>query len=482
MGPSFGRRDPDSRGYYGEYGGRFVPETLVAPVEELERSLLCGAADAGFRRELAGSAARLRRAADAALRGAAADGIARRRAHLPEARGPRPHRRAQDQQRARAGAARRSGWESGVSSPRPAPGSTASRPPRSARCSGLECDVYMGAEDMERQSLNVFRMRLLGAEVPQVDAGARTLKDAINEAMRDWVTNVADTLLPARLGARSASLSADGPRVPVGHRPGGARAVSTRRPAARRRSSPASAAAATPWASSTRSSTSARAAGRCRSGGRGITPGQHAARFAGGSAGVLQGTRSYVLQDDDGNIELTHSISAGLDYAAVGPEHAWLHDARPRRIHLDRRRRGADGVPAPGARRRHPARARVVARDRARVRLAPRMPPRSDAARQSVGPRRQGRPERAESARQERTRWRASTARVRAARAQRRARAASSPTSRPAIPIRRDRREILMRARARRRRRARSRRAVLGSAGRRAGHPARHRARPRRRR
>ena len=121
---------------------------------------------------------------------------------------------------------------------------------------GLECHVYMGAEDMERQALNVFRMRLLGAEVCRVDAGSRTLKDAINEAMRDWVTNVARHLLPARLGARPASVSADGPRVPVGHRPRGARADSRARPAGcPTRSSPASAAAATPWASSTRSST-----------------------------------------------------------------------------------------------------------------------------------------------------------------------------------------------------------------------------------
>ena len=123
---------------------------------------------------------------------------------------------------------------------------------------GLECDVYMGAEDMARQALNVFRMQLLGATVRRVDAGSRTLKDAINEAMRDWVTNVDRQLLPARLGARPASVSADGARVPVGDRPGGARAVPRRRSAGcPTRSSPASAAAATRWASSTRSSTTA---------------------------------------------------------------------------------------------------------------------------------------------------------------------------------------------------------------------------------
>ena len=193
---------------------------------------------------------------------------------------------------------------------------------------GLECDVYMGAEDMERQSLNVFRMQLLGATVRRVDAGARTLKDAINEAMRDWVANVADSyyLLGSVLGphpyplmvrefqsvigqeARQQCLEAIGrlPDAIVACVGGGSNAMGifdafiadTARPADRRRSR------RTPHPA-----------------------GEHAARFAGGSSGVLQGTRSYVLQDGNGNIELTHSISAGLDYAAVGPEHAWLHDS-----------------------------------------------------------------------------------------------------------------------------------------------------------
>ena len=193
---------------------------------------------------------------------------------------------------------------------------------------GLDCDVYMGAEDMERQSLNVFRMQLLGATVRRVDAGARTLKDAINEAMRDWVTNVADSyyLLGSVLGphpyplmvrefqsvigqeARRQCLEAIGrlPDAIVACVGGGSNAMGI--------------------FDAFIADDSVRLIG-VEAGGYGIQPGEHAARFAGGSSGVLQGTRSYVLQDENGNIELTHSISAGLDYAAVGPEHAWLHDS-----------------------------------------------------------------------------------------------------------------------------------------------------------
>ncbi|HWF84043.1 MAG TPA: tryptophan synthase subunit beta, partial [Vicinamibacterales bacterium] len=189
------------------------------------------------------------------------------------------------------------------------------------------CHVYMGAEDMERQALNVFRMRLLGADVLSVEAGSRTLKDAINEAMRDWVTNVSDTyyLLGSVLGphpyplmvrefqsvigreARAQILELSGrlPDAIVACVGGGSNAIGI-----------FDAFIADPGV---------RLIG-VEAGGEQIVRGRHAARFAGGSAGVLQGTRTFVLQDDDGNIELTHSISAGLDYAAVGPEHAWLRE------------------------------------------------------------------------------------------------------------------------------------------------------------
>ena len=158
---------------------------------------------------------------------------------------------------------------------------------------GLECDVYMGAEDMERQSLNVFRMQLLGATVRQVDAGSRTLKDAINEAMRDWVTNVADSyyLLGSVLGPHPYPLMVREFQSVIGQEARRQCLELLGRPAGRR-SSPASAAAATPWASSTPSSPmpSVRLIG-VEAGGHGITPGEHAARFAGGSSGVLQGTQ-----------------------------------------------------------------------------------------------------------------------------------------------------------------------------------------------
>jgi tryptophan synthase beta chain len=192
---------------------------------------------------------------------------------------------------------------------------------------GLECVVYMGTEDMRRQALNVFRMRLLGATVEGVDSGARTLKDAINEAMRDWVARPHDThyLLGSALGphpyplmvrefqsvigreARRQMLEQAGrlPHIVVACVGGGSNAIGIFDAFLEDRD--------------------VRLIG-VEAGGEKIAPGRHAARFAGGSTGVLQGTRTFVLQDDAGNIELTHSISAGLDYAAVGPEHAWLRE------------------------------------------------------------------------------------------------------------------------------------------------------------
>ena len=195
---------------------------------------------------------------------------------------------------------------------------------------GLDCVVYMGSEDMRRQALNVFRMQLLGAEVREVDSGSRTLKDAINEALRDWVTNVADTyyLLGSALGphpyplmvrdfqsvigseARAQILEQAG-RLPdcliacVG---GGSNSIGLFHPLL--------------------GDDSVRMIG-VEAGGRGSELGEHAARFngsGGGRPGVLQGTMSYVLQDERGQIATTHSISAGLDYPSIGPEHAWLHD------------------------------------------------------------------------------------------------------------------------------------------------------------
>ena len=196
---------------------------------------------------------------------------------------------------------------------------------------GLECVVYMGSEDMRRQALNVFRMQLLGAEVREVDSGSRTLKDAINEALRDWVTNIADTyyLLGSALGphpypmmvrdfqrvigdeAREQILEEEG-RLPdclVACVGGGSNSIGLFYPFL--------------------GDESVRMIG-VEAGGTGSELGQHAARFnaaGGGRPGVLQGTMSYVLQDERGQIATTHSISAGLDYPSIGPEHAFLHDA-----------------------------------------------------------------------------------------------------------------------------------------------------------
>ncbi len=190
---------------------------------------------------------------------------------------------------------------------------------------GLDCHVYMGTDDMERQALNVFRMRLLGAEVRGVDAGSRTLKDAINEAMRDWVTNVADTyyLLGSVLGPHPYPLMVREFQSIIGREAEQQLLDLTGR-------LPTAIVACVGGGSNAMGIFDAFVEDRevrligVEAGGEAILRGRHAARFAGGSTGILQGTRTFVLQDDDGNIELTHSISAGLDYAAVGPEHAWL--------------------------------------------------------------------------------------------------------------------------------------------------------------
>ena len=190
---------------------------------------------------------------------------------------------------------------------------------------GLDCFVYMGSEDMERQALNVFRMRLLGATVRRVEAGSRTLKDAINEAMRDWVTNVEDTyyVLGSVLGPHPYPLMVREFQSVIG-REARAQIVEL---AGRLPDAVVACVGGGSNAMGIFDAFIGDAAVRLigvEAGGEEIVKGRHAARFAGGSAGILQGTRTFVLQDDNGNIELTHSISAGLDYAGVGPEHSWL--------------------------------------------------------------------------------------------------------------------------------------------------------------
>jgi tryptophan synthase beta chain len=317
-------RDPDARGYFGEFGGRYVPETLVEPVEALEHAYLAARADPAFLAELdrllehyvgrptpVWEAARL----TGAWRGAR---IFLKREDLTHTGAHKINNALGQALLARRMGKRRIVAETGA-------GQHGVASATACALLGLDCCVYMGSEDMDRQALNVFRMRLLGAEVVRVDAGSRTLKDAINEAMRDWVTNVGDSyyLLGSVLGphpyplmvrefqsvigreARAQILDQIGrlPDAIVACVGGGSNAIGI--------------------FDAFIGDRDVRLIG-VEAGGERIARGRHAARFAGGSPGVLQGTRTFVLQDDDGNIELTHSISAGLDYAAVGPEHAWL--------------------------------------------------------------------------------------------------------------------------------------------------------------
>jgi len=194
---------------------------------------------------------------------------------------------------------------------------------------GLECVVYMGAVDMERQSLNVFRMRLMGAEVRAVTSGQKTLKDAVNEAMRDWVTNVRSThyILGSALGSHPYPMMVRDFHRVIGQE-------TKTQLLAREGRLPDEMVACVGGGSNAigfffdfLEDRSVRLVG-VEAGGRGIKRGEHAARFEGGKLGVLQGAKTYILQDPDGQIELTHSVSAGLDYAAIGPEHAYYRDCK----------------------------------------------------------------------------------------------------------------------------------------------------------
>ncbi len=317
---------PDATGHFGPYGGRFVPETLMAPLDELERAYLAAREDPAFRAELddllrnyAGRPTPLycARRLSEALAGAR---IYLKREDLLHTGAHKINNCLGQVLLARRMGKKRIIAETGAGQHGVATATVAA-------LFGLECIVYMGEEDMRRQRLNVFRMRLLGARVEAVRTGSRTLKDAISEAMRDWVTNVGTTyyLLGSALGthpyplmvrdfqsvigqeARRQILDAEG-RLPdtifacVG---GGSNAIGI-----------------------FHSFIDDEGVGLVgvEAGGSGPELGRHAARFSGGSPGVLQGAYSYLLQDEDGQVALTHSVSAGLDYALVGPEHAWLHD------------------------------------------------------------------------------------------------------------------------------------------------------------
>jgi tryptophan synthase beta chain len=326
---------PDKRGRFGPFGGRYVPETLVAPLEELERAFNEARLDPAFRQELdsllhnfAGRptplqfASRLTEHLGGAKIYLKREDLLHTGAHkinnclgqgLLAARMKKPRIVA----------------ETGAGQHGVATAAVAAR-------LGLQCTVYMGTEDMERQRLNVFRMRLLGAEVMGVDSGSRTLKDAINDAMRDWVTNVRTThyLLGSVLGAHPYPLMVREFHKVIGEEAheqilraesrlpdhlfacvgGGSNAIGLFH--------------------AFLGDKSVKMVG-VEAGGRGKGLGEHAARlaaaagFSGARPGVLQGTYTYLLQNSDGQISTTHSVSAGLDYPGVGPEHAWLaHEGR----------------------------------------------------------------------------------------------------------------------------------------------------------
>ncbi|MCS6817450.1 MAG: tryptophan synthase subunit beta [Blastocatellia bacterium] len=317
---------PDSRGHFGPYGGRFVPETLMHPLQELTEAYMAAREDPNFHRELQELlhayvgrptplffARRLTEYLGGAKIYLKREDLCHTGAHkINNALGQALLAKRMGKTRV---IAETGAGQHGVAT--------------ATACAllGLQCVIYMGTEDMRRQALNVFRMQLLGAEVRGVEAGSRTLKDAISEALRDWVTYVETTyyLLGSVLGphpypmivrdfqsligreTRQQILAREGrlPDVLVACVGGGSNAMGL--------------------FFDFLAEPQVRMIG-VEAGGRGHALGEHAARFAGGRPGVLHGTYTYVLQDDDGQIALTHSIAAGLDYAAVGPEHAYWRD------------------------------------------------------------------------------------------------------------------------------------------------------------
>jgi len=313
-------------GYFGEYGGRFAPETLMAPLQELEAAFAKWRRDSRFRGELdellrsyAGRPTPVTRADRLAERLGGAR-IALKREDLLHTGAHKLNNALGQVLLARRMGKTRVVAETGAGQHGVATAAAAAR-------LGVACRVYMGTTDMERQAPNVSRMRLLGAEVTPVDAGSRTLKDAINEAMRDWTENVATThyVLGSALGPHPYPSMVREFQSVIGREA---------RPQFRKLAGkdPRAAVACVGGGSNAIGLFSAYLKSRVtlygvEAGGRGDRPGEHAARFAGGSVGVLHGTRTMLLQDAAGQTLPTHSVSAGLDYPAVGPEHSALHDA-----------------------------------------------------------------------------------------------------------------------------------------------------------
>ena len=318
---------PDSGGHFGSYGGMFVPETLMAALTELTEEYERAKVDPEFQKELdyllseyVGRPTPLYFAERWTEKLGGAKVYLKREDLLHTGAHKINNAMGQILIAKRLGK-KRIIAETGAGQHGVATATVAAR-------AGLECVIYMGAVDMERQALNVTRMKLLGAEVRAVHAGQATLKEAVNEAMRDWVTNVGDThyILGSALGshpypmmvrdfhrvigleARRQILEHEGrlPDLLIACVGGGSNSIGLFHPFL--------------------GDDSVKMIG-VEAGGHGIKDGEHAARFQGGKLGVLQGTKTWLLADDDGQIQLTHSVSAGLDYAAVGPEHAHLKEA-----------------------------------------------------------------------------------------------------------------------------------------------------------
>ncbi len=317
---------PDTTGHFGPYGGRYVPETLMHPLQELEQEYLRSQQDPQFQREFeyylrefCGRPTPLY-LAERLTRELGGARVYLKREDLLHTGAHKINNCIGQVLLARRMAKTRVIAETGAGQHGVATATVAAM-------FGLKCVIYMGAVDCERQALNVFRMKMLGAEVVPVTAGQQTLKEAINEAMRDWVTNIRNThyILGTAYGAHPYPMMVRNFQRVIGDEArkqileqekrlpdllvacvgGGSNAIGLFYPFLE--------------------DTSVRMVG-VEAGGEGIEAGKHAARFQGGSLGVLQGTRSYLLQDEYGQVQLTHSVSAGLDYAAVGPEHAWLRD------------------------------------------------------------------------------------------------------------------------------------------------------------
>jgi tryptophan synthase beta chain len=318
---------PDKKGHFGIYGGKFAPETLMPALTELEAAYLAAKKDKAFLaeldyyfREFIGRPTPLyfaKRLTDH-LGGAK---IYLKREDLCHTGAHKINNSLAQVLLAKRMGKTRVVAETGA-------GQHGVATATAAAMFGLDCEVYMGTEDVARQSLNVFRMKLLGTVVRPVDIGSKTLKDAINEAMRDWITNVANThyVLGTVFGPHPFPLMVRDFQSVIGRE---AKKQITKLEGRL----PDCLVACVGGGSNAMGlfyefldEPSIKMYG-VEAGGLGIEHGKHAARFAGGSLGVLQGSKTYILQDSDGQIELTHSVSAGLDYAAVGPEHAFYHDS-----------------------------------------------------------------------------------------------------------------------------------------------------------